>query len=311
MSRTSEAPWKAVIFYNLYTASSEDIPRVSALVREQLSSLDPTQHQLQITSIAAVTDISQLGLNPEVSKSATFRHVESGREDVTLHEVWSYCQTANPSQVVAYLHSKGSFHPDIPGQDQIRDYNTAGALAPECLSMPETCNVCSARFSPIPHPHTPGNMWAARCGYVSKLLDPTAFPLEMVRYYRHPARFEGLQCPTSRKSCVGVGRFALEHWVHSHPDVQPCDLDSSSAYRWRFPGTDPEMKAMTDFVSNPKVQQVLQPAPRFDLATYERQDGGCSKCGFNMTQRVDEYKFLHQQEPPATWWGWKFMKSGA
>lgn len=311
-SSTSQDPrFQAVIFYNLYVGSSEDIPRVAALVREQLSPLDPKQHQLQMTSIKALTDISQLGLDPEVSKTATFRHVESGREDVTLHEVWSYCQGADPSQVVVYLHSKGSFHPDIPGQDLIRDYVSGGALSPECLSMPDTCNVCSARMSPIPHPHTPGNMWAARCGYISKLHDPHGFTLEMIRYYRNPERFRGFECPTTRKSCVGQGRFALEHWVHSHPDVQPCDLDPSSAYRWRSPGTEPEQQAMTDFVSNPKVQKVLQPAPRFDLAVYERQDGGCSKCGFNMTQRVDEYKFLHNQEPPATWWGWKFMNPGA
>ena len=25
-------------------------------------------------------------------------------------------------------------------------------------------NVCSSRMTPVPHPHTPGNMWAARCG---------------------------------------------------------------------------------------------------------------------------------------------------
>ena len=25
-------------------------------------------------------------------------------------------------------------------------------------------------------------------------------------------------------SWLGVGRFAYEHWVHSHPDVRPCDV---------------------------------------------------------------------------------------
>ena len=34
------------------------------------------------------------------------------------------------------------------------------------------CNVCSARFSPLPHFHTSGNMWVADCFYVWKLIDP-------------------------------------------------------------------------------------------------------------------------------------------
>eukprot|EP00438_Fugacium_kawagutii_P016857 Skav219689 [mRNA] locus=scaffold817:135089:135880:- [translate_table: standard] len=262
-----------------------------------------------MTSIAALKDISQLGLDPEVSTTATFRHVDSGQENVTLHEVWSYCQFANPSQVVVYTHSKGSFHRKRPGQVKLREYLSVGALSPECLSMPDACNVCSARMSPLPHPHVPGNMWAARCSYISKLLDPTLFPQEMAKYYQDAERFQGFECPPGRGCCVGRGRFALEHWVLSHPDVQPCDLDSSSAYKRGYPKTDLELQAVTNFVSNPNVQKVLKPAPRFDLATYWLNDR-CLKCGLNMTQRVDEYKFLHQQEPPATWWGWKFMTAG-
>ena len=76
-------------------------------------------------------------------------------------------------QVVVYVHSKGSYHPH-EFQDQWRDYVTAGALSQECRLMPEHCNMCSSRMSPVPYPHSPGNMWAARCGYISELMDPQA-----------------------------------------------------------------------------------------------------------------------------------------
>ena len=55
-----------------------------------------------------------------------------------------------------------------------------GALSKECAMMPEdTCNVCSSRFSPVPHPHTSGNMWLARCDYIKKLIDPLIFEAAM------------------------------------------------------------------------------------------------------------------------------------
>ena len=87
---------------------------------------------------------------------------------------WHLCVFDFPVfQVVVDVHSKGSYHPH-EFQDQWRDYVTAGALSQECRLMPEHCNMCSSRMSPVPYPHTPGNMWAARCGYISELMDPKA-----------------------------------------------------------------------------------------------------------------------------------------
>ena len=35
--------------------------------------------------------------------------------------------------------------------------------------------------------------------------------------------FDGA-CPDIQ-GCQGLGRVSSEHWVQSHPDLQPCDLD--------------------------------------------------------------------------------------
>ena len=109
---------KTIVFYNLFVKHDHDIPRVSNLCRHQLSHLDPHHHQLWITSIGAVKDISELHLetlwsvDSMDSMPAHFRHLDEGNESLTLHELWSYCRRpeVSPSQVVVYIHSKGSYH---------------------------------------------------------------------------------------------------------------------------------------------------------------------------------------------------------
>eukprot|EP00438_Fugacium_kawagutii_P023975 Skav204020 [mRNA] locus=scaffold229:34736:35791:+ [translate_table: standard] len=306
------------VFYNLFVNASSDRPRVFTLVHQQLSPLDPKQHQLRITSIGAFKNISELELDPLLSQMAVFFHVNSSGEERTLHQLWSFCRSSNPSHVVSYLHSKGSFHRK-KGQKEWREYLTAGVLSEECLSLrssgAQECNVCSSRMSPLPHPHTPGNMWTARCDYVSKLLDPLLFPLKMQRWKDQTGPkleiWQGLNCTvkkaTTRQSCLGLGRYALEHWLYSHPDVLPCDLDPSINWMWGPPNSS-QAQAMMAFIKKPKV---LQPAPRFDLATYKDFGSRCCKFGLNMGQRLDEYEFLYQLRPPPTWWGWDFLEPGS
>ena len=152
-----------------------------------------------------------------------------------MHDLWSFCRRkdTNQSQVVVYLHSKGSFH-DSTGQKQLREYLTKGALSEECLTLPNQCNVCSTRISPLPHLHVPGIMWASRCDYVSRLVDPLAFEDAMTSYMGR-AKTLDQKCKQGSPACVGRDRFSYEHWVLSHPRAHPCDLDSNDAYIWGAP----------------------------------------------------------------------------
>ena len=206
-SKVDLVPPKAMVFYNLFTENLSQVPRVAKIAEGQLALVDPKRYDLSINSIGAITDVSQLALDPLLAQRTRFVHYMEGQETLTLHDLWSYCRRHDvlPSQaghhidiwhvdrsffssismallcvrppgynqVVLYIHSKGSYHPH-EFQDQWRDYVTAGALSQECRSMPEHCNMCSSRVSPVPYPHTPGNMWAARCGYISELMDPKA-----------------------------------------------------------------------------------------------------------------------------------------
>ena len=165
-----------------------------------------------------------------------------------------------------------------------------------------------SRMSPLPFAHLPGNMWAARCSYISKLIEPKLFEsaMEVVLEERND---EPDTCPPPgglADNCYGVGRFSNEHWILSHPEAQPCDLDSSSKYEWGEP-TVHQFLSMNGFVQNVK-RELLQPAPRRDMSAYQ-DVAACRTCGLDVSERLKEYSILYRQEPPATWWGWKFFES--
>jgi hypothetical protein len=162
---TPSKPYNKIrVFYNLFVASADDEARVQAIVDEQMANLDHNLHDVN-------DSITMLGhMLPNVSSYMIRDHLEQGDEGETLHALWKYCKEHdNRQRKVVYLHSKGSFHPK-PQNDKLRRFLTEGALSPECANLPDTCDVCSSRMSPLPHPHTPGNMWLARCDYVAKLV---------------------------------------------------------------------------------------------------------------------------------------------
>jgi hypothetical protein len=74
------------------------------------------------------------------------------------------------------------------GQDSWRRAMTAAATSRQCLEqliIPEKdknaddknnensiCDACGLLFQPLPYEHYPGNMWAARCSYLARLVNP-------------------------------------------------------------------------------------------------------------------------------------------
>ncbi|KAL7537875.1 hypothetical protein ACHAXR_008136 [Thalassiosira sp. AJA248-18] len=140
-------------------------------------------------------------------------------------------------------------------------------------------------MSPIPHPHTPGNMWLARCKYVKHLINPLHFEGKMHSIYDN--------VHVNLWPCLGLGRYAAEHWIYSHPNAKPCDL-SSSDFVWNYddiPAAGFEMK--------------LESAPRFELKKFTTKPEVCPS--YLINTRLAEYKALYNvTKPAAWWWGWKF-----
>jgi hypothetical protein len=268
------------VFYNLYVNSSneEELQQVTNIVNEQFSYLKSWHQPVFVHSI---------GQEYVIPHTTLLQHHQHATEMVTLRSLWEYCLDDNHvNATVVYLHSKGSFHPS-PLNDQLRKFDSLGALSEECSTMPDTCSVCMARFSPFPHPHPPGNMWSAKCTYVKRLLDPTTFERAMDFVKRRTIG----NIPV-HPSCLGAARFAAEHWIHSHPSVQPCDLYTNPKYGWGYEKLE-EFRGQEDFA--------LVIGPRFPKKHWRI---GCPHSDLN--HRLNEYQLLYNTVPDDDWWGWEF-----
>ena len=293
---------KIVVFYNLYVGTREDVSRVRNIVIEQLSYLRPEYHgEVFVNSIGFPM--------PPIPDTTLIAHHESGDEHLTLHSLWKYCG-ANPHNSVAYLHSKGSFHPSTVN-DQLRKFLTRATLSQECASRirsknDSTCNVCSSRFSPAPHPHNSGNMWLAHCGYVQNLIDPIQFVDRMKTVQWSTNSTHGVRKirvdKLKESSCLGNGRYSAEHWIHSHPSVKPCDVH-------------PDLAFLAGYKAVPKnadqIEWDLKLGPRYNMTTfnhfYLKSDAYCAGWGTNLEDRLLEYDQLYSEAPSSDWWGWSFF----
>jgi len=309
-------------------------------------------------------------------------HYDVGNELLSLQSLWEYCRrdtnssssssssssnhftddnendNDNGNDAVVYLHSKGAYSNTIENT-KLRFFLTAGALSDDCTNgiattssspqqqqppqkQPPRCNVCSSRFSPLPHPHTSGNMWTASCDYIQKLFEPSKFQQRMRRF--HP--------PKSSPACIGRQRWSAEHWVHTHPTVQPCDLYTPNDFLFNYehlPNVtsvdEVREKLMlllttktttntntntntTDTNTNTKTTKMklmeLQEAPRFDLETFS-STGICKNTGvgtlemrlkehavlYNYTATSGTYgkQYSNNKTVPQSWWGWKFWNT--
>lgn len=284
-----EAPDRTVVpvFYNVYVhhKNTNKIALAKDIVQEQMAQLRP-EHKVYVRSIGSPIDVGG------DDDATILRHDETGSELETLELLWQHC-LEHTDDTVVYIHNKGSLHPSEQN-DMLRKFLTRGALSKECSAMPSTCDICSSRMSPIPHPHTSGNMWVAKCDYVQKLMNPQELGSQMTSIYSDlPESF-----------CLGTGRYAAEHWIHSHPSARPCDLSTDGNYTWNYEGV-PE----GDF------EMALEPAPRFEEGRYLK-NGACKrKVRFMIMRtgmyniRMSEYQALYNETPGESWWGWNFYNT--
>ena len=173
-------------------------------------------------------------------------HYESGYEDLTLQRLYEYCTTTDNDDDerwrdrVTYIHNKGSFH-EGRGQDSWRYHGTLAALHDKCglLSLlghdsndddNSLCNVCALLFTPFPALHAPGNFWTTTCSFVKRLIPPKEFAQAMELFMENtvfPMAKKGeilMNFYSKQPSRLGLDRFAMEHWIGSHPYVRPCLL---------------------------------------------------------------------------------------
>jgi len=254
--------------------------------------------------------------------------VSKGDEAVTLQPLYDYCQTAPPDTLVTYIHDKGSYHP-TKENDDLRTLGTNAVFSDECQtigmglgimvegeeknnvnndnnddsisSSGRYCDACGARFSPFAYRQMTGNMWTATCSYIRKLHQPDRFAYKMENLMKHVFKYaiypKDIPKPTRHQRrkqwYTGTGRFALEHWITSHPTFRPCDVYPPIEFQYGYKNL-PDSSTATSWIP------VLRHAPRFPstdltLTTTKWSGNGTWHCGKG---QLLEFQFLYGELPP-------------
>eukprot|EP00440_Ansanella_granifera_P013176 gb/GFBE01014318.1/.p1 GENE.gb/GFBE01014318.1/~~gb/GFBE01014318.1/.p1 ORF type:complete len:412 (+),score=59.95 gb/GFBE01014318.1/:1-1236(+) len=220
------------VFYNVYVPPNPE--KVREIVKDQIRVLRMHDRQLigrvkqqleegHVFDIRVVTIGNREPILPKGCRGCeTEAHYDTGTEAVTLQHMYEFCMKNRGAEVM-YLHNKGSLH-DTPQNKLFRNFLMEGTVHDACLNMPTSCNVCSGRFSPMPHPHVPGNMFVSKCRYISRLVPPKDFEKKMDDLLQAPGAPPRPYEKLGDGAGMGIKRFANEHWINSHPTVVPCDL---------------------------------------------------------------------------------------
>jgi hypothetical protein len=288
--KTTNAKSKLQAFYNMFIPPSNETvsPVVRDMISEQLTQMLKSHGAsafdlvIHIVSLGHVVDAAWIeNICASVMSSSTTNNkfqcalvaqFPEGDEVQTLTHVHDYCR-AHESELVLYFHNKGSFHPSTMN-DNWRRAITVALSSDLCLvKMTEpdrgdalSCDTCSMLFDPLPGPHYPGNMWAARCSYIAKLL-----PLPDYQQ-RHQVVDNWIQDQIGKnifaddgvllffwETSLGRNRFESEHWLAGHPSVRPCDLAThASINHWH-----PYDGALWDFGPKSATRFEWALAPRF------------------------------------------------
>lgn len=304
------------VFYNVYIPKEDDLQENALrIVKEQLKlkseskSLQSVPLYYTLIGKNMLEELSELCLEFHGGNGESchlLQYVEEGDESLTLQAVFGYCQAHPTGTQVSYIHNKGSFHPSERNEKfrTFLNHGVFGSNGQACQDMPlDSCNICGTRFATFPHYHMAGNMWTAQCDYIQKLIPPSQFPKQMddmMEYTIFSTSDKDIPKPTfqqySEEYPVGRGRYALEHWIASHPSIQPCDLYSrkyTHGYR-DLPTLQTTWKAK------------LATAPRFDIHTFLKisQLRGAWYCG---PARLWEYAWLYGgAQPRVGHWIWQY-----
>ena len=301
------------VFYNIYIPDEENKQHALDIVKEQLGLKRESKYlasaPLYYTLIGNnATDEIETLCAPN-SECHQLRYVPEGDEGLTLQSLYEYC-TQHPASQVTYIHNKGSFHPsDL--NERFRALLNRGVFSDDCQSISDssdnTCNVCASRFASFPHFHMPGNMWTAQCSYVQHLIAPaTDFAVKMEDLFEWV--LVAAQNDTDSNSVViprptyeqytleypvGRQRFAYEHWVGSHPHLEPCDV-YSRRYTYGY-------RALPRTFWIPR----LAPAPRLNMSEFLKVTAlrGEWFCG---QARLLEYEYLYGLQPTPNHFLWKY-----
>ncbi|KAL9183710.1 hypothetical protein ACHAXT_004566 [Thalassiosira profunda] len=240
-----------ILFYNLFIPdNAAGAAHAIRVIREQLGQVGASLGEMPKSRKSATLFYNVIGnarAFPEKKMKELCRQLPGGSqlschhmasydtasESVTLQDIYDFCQNDDYADLrVTYIHSKGSYH-QTEVNDNWRRALTDSVVHPDCLFPPnDRCNVCGAQFYTRFSTMYPGNMWTAKCSYVKRLLPPLEGGEYDVRKKESIIKFLKYRLwgqlnstlMDDRVDYFGLGRYRLEHWIGSHPSIQPCEL---------------------------------------------------------------------------------------
>jgi len=293
------------IFYNVYFKENDTVRGIN-IVKEQLqvrASSDILANTTLYYNHFGDTNV----IFPPCEPCVRLNVSHSGNEVMTLEALQNFCYT-NPSSRVIYIHSKGTYT-STRKNDKLRKILTKGAFSDLCTNMPRkkrdvqtTCNVCMAKFNAVPFHASPGNMFVAECIYVNQLVPPRQFARareEMMKDLHSQSspqlRSLGFSSKPSiswqfhRPSWIGIGRYAMEHWICSHPSFQGCDVFNNSFSYMNPPDTN-DLEEGWALAPRDKIRDIKMPLHPF----------------FLLKGMMYAYKKLYNETPPNSSWIFDF-----
>jgi len=238
-----------ILFYNIFIPDdSKGANHAIEVITEQLgqvaSSLRKLKNDTRSTALfynligneRAFTQEEMKALCGQLHSQLSCEQIgyyETASESVTLQDIYDFCQNDDVANArVTYIHAKGSYHQTEVNTNWRRALTDA-VVHPDCLFPPDDrCNICGAQFYTRFSTMYPGNMWTAKCSYVKRLLPPIEGgeydqrkKESVMKFLKY--RLWGQLSSTlleDRVDYFGLGRYRLEHWVGSHPSIQPCEL---------------------------------------------------------------------------------------
>jgi hypothetical protein len=267
------------------------------------------------------------------------RHYDSGFEEVTLQRAHDFCaQTAAPENEnddkndsddtdirVVYMHNKGSFT-DTSVNKFWRRHLTMAVTSQHCLQpVNDTCNVCGLQFWPMWVPFFPGNFWAAKCSYITKLVPAANYSsvtaaikdrvTDLVQQEKLSIELFPPDKFPAEPDRYGLDRFAAEHWIGSHPQLVPCDLSNTASVHYWY--TQDRNQTELNFAMAPrrplraplKLWPVMTDMKKVKLKVLNSPELR-SKEYFLLPGYIFKWHAIYQEFPPASSWVWSWFPDG-
>jgi hypothetical protein len=164
-----------------------------------------------------------------------------------------------------------------------------------------------------------GNIFAAKCEYINKLVPPRMFEARMQNLakqsllMRAQEKFRMTLFQEVGMEHFGIGQFVSQHWISSHPQVKPCDVLSMDDTAGGG-DTEKTLGGMPAFSWSmaPRAQTSIQPAGwahnkkrQLDLNRLKRAPEY-----FYLAGRLFKWLALYNETPSESSWVWDHFPDG-